>query len=153
MEFEDVNEEFELEARRVAAAFGLRRCSTLKIEDILMIEGIGDQRIHVEAHIVILSNEWRFLAIRNLEEPDEECRISWGRLDDSTPPTWGYAYSLAPTCIEPMVRGLYCLGVEDKEEQLLLSINSPLSAHEKLELRLSMPREFWPQSWMNADCK
>ena len=25
-----------------------------------------------------------------------------------------------------------------------------LSAHEKMELRLSMPREFWPKRWLDA---
>lgn len=43
-----------------------------------------------------------------------------------------------------MSRGLYCLGFENPA---IMSQLSPLSAHEKLELRLSMPREFWPPQW------
>ncbi|RYX83330.1 hypothetical protein EON83_15010 [bacterium] len=47
-----------------------------------------------------------------------------------------------------MARGFYCLGIEDEGtcEQL-----PPLSAHEKLELRLSLPREFWPQKWLDEE--
>lgn len=48
---------------------------------------------------------------------------------------------------EQMARGLYRLGIED--EAILAALNQPLSMHEKLELRLSMPRVFWPQSWLN----
>ena len=46
---------------------------------------------------------------------------------------------------ELMMRALYCLNFE--EEGVFQKLNSPLSAHEKMELRLSMPREFWPHKW------
>lgn len=45
---------------------------------------------------------------------------------------------------ELMARGLYRLGFTD---QSVLSQLPSLSFHEKLELRLSLPREFWPPSW------
>lgn len=47
---------------------------------------------------------------------------------------------------ELMARGLYCLGFEDES---ILSQLPELSAHERLELRLNFPREFWPQSWLD----
>ena len=47
---------------------------------------------------------------------------------------------------EQIARGIYCLGIEKDEiwEHL-----PALTAHDKLELRLSMPREFWPQKWID----
>ncbi|RYX84670.1 hypothetical protein EON83_08515 [bacterium] len=50
---------------------------------------------------------------------------------------------------EQMARGLYCLGFED--EDVLAQLNRPLSMHEKIELRLSMPREFWPKKWCDEE--
>ncbi len=47
-----------------------------------------------------------------------------------------------------MARGLYRLGFD---EPAILAQLPQLSAHEKLELRLSMPREFWPQRWLEAE--
>ncbi len=47
-----------------------------------------------------------------------------------------------------LARGLYRLGFEDES---ILSQLPALSAHEKLELRLSMPREFWPQKWLDEE--
>lgn len=46
---------------------------------------------------------------------------------------------------ERMSRALYCLGFDNET----ISSQLPhLSAHEKLELRLGLPREFWPQKWL-----
>lgn len=45
-----------------------------------------------------------------------------------------------------LARGLYRLGFED--EDVLAKLNHPLSSHEKMELRLSLPREFWPKMWL-----
>ncbi len=42
---------------------------------------------------------------------------------------------------ERMARGLYRLGIDD--EDIVTQFNYSLSAHEKLELRLSLSREFW----------
>jgi hypothetical protein len=36
------------------------------------------------------------------------------------------------------------------EDESVLSQLPPLTAHEKLELRLSLPREFWPQKWADT---
>ncbi len=45
-------------------------------------------------------------------------------------------------------RGFYRLGLSNGDESSQLP---PLSSHEKLELRLSMPREFWPQKWIDEE--
>lgn len=44
-----------------------------------------------------------------------------------------------------MARAMYCLGFPESVLQQL----PPLSAHEQLELKLTMPREFWPQKWLD----
>jgi hypothetical protein len=54
-----------------------------------------------------------------------------------------------PQFHEFIARGLYRLGIED--EDILSQLNHPFTAHEKLELRLSMPREFWPQKWLDEE--
>lgn len=51
-----------------------------------------------------------------------------------------------PLFAEKMARGLYRLGFDD--EDALAQLNHPLSAHEQLELRDSMPRKYWPQKWL-----
>ncbi len=48
-----------------------------------------------------------------------------------------------------MARGLYCLGTDDSEA--LEQFYPAFSFHEKLELRLSLPREFWPQTWLDEE--
>lgn len=53
--------------------------------------------------------------------------------------------------LDQMARGLYRLGIED--EEVLAHLNRPLSMHEKIELRLSMPREFWPKTWLAEESK
>jgi hypothetical protein len=56
----------------------------------------------------------------------------------------GKGHALAPE----MARVLFKLGHDTSfiEEHF-----DTLSAHEKLELRLSMPREFWPQKWLDEE--
>jgi len=51
---------------------------------------------------------------------------------------------------ELMSHGLYKLGFEDES---VLSQLPSLSAHERLELRLSLPREFWPVTWLEEVVK
>lgn len=33
----------------------------------------------------------------------------------------------------------------------MAELNFPLSAHEKMEMHLSMPREFWPKTWLDEE--
>ena len=48
-----------------------------------------------------------------------------------------------------LLRGLYRLGFED--EDALGELNASFSAHEKMELRLNFPREFWPKRWLDEE--
>lgn len=54
--------------------------------------------------------------------------------------------------LDLMARGLYRLEFEAKEKvEDVLSQLPELTAHEKLELRPSFPREFWPQKWLDEE--
>lgn len=53
-----------------------------------------------------------------------------------------------PVYSQMMARGLYRLGFEDQSVWSQLPF---LCAHEKLELRLSLPREFWPKPWLDEE--
>lgn len=44
-----------------------------------------------------------------------------------------------------LARTLYCLGVE--EQGVWDELKNPLTAHDKIELRLTLPQEFWPSLW------
>jgi hypothetical protein len=52
---------------------------------------------------------------------------------------------------EILAHGLYRLGLQccgfDLSYNCIINNLPSLGAHEKLELRLSLPREFWPQKW------
>lgn len=62
---------------------------------------------------------------------------------------WHYSVSPKSSHGEKRIaRALYRLGVED---QSVLSQFPQLSAHEKLELRFSLPREFWPKTWLDEE--
>jgi hypothetical protein len=61
----------------------------------------------------------------------------------------GYFYSNSPQCNTLFICGLYRLGLDDENDPR--ATHCSLSAHEKLELRLSMPREFWPQKWIDEE--
>jgi len=61
--------------------------------------------------------------------------------------TWGIALYPGLTD-ELMAWGLYRLGFQDKA---VLSQLPSLSAHERMEARLSLPREFWPVTWLEEE--
>jgi len=102
--------------------------------------------VHVE--VEIRSDEWDYVIIgydRTPHDPDINCQVGKLRQDGLEEP-WTYRVFPETEFDEYMVRGLYRLGVQD---DVLALLSYHLSAHEKLELRLSMPREFWPQKWVD----
>lgn len=138
MEFEDVEKEVEWEARRVAAAF--------QVEQWWLIP---DSDTHYQGQTGAIWTTWgidmnmfkvKYIDIWNADDCDTLVLLkpdgSWeiDRLESTTG-------SL-------MSRGLYRLGVSD---ETLYSQLPPLNTHEQLELRLSMPREFWPQMWIEEE--
>ncbi len=141
MESEVLSEQIEFEARRVAAAFGIEKFSQRFIVDAF----------YYKANLGLLWFAWH---IHGLTGHLTQIDVGQGRpscivaVKEGGPGECHPHYS-RPECNERMVRGLYCLGIED--EVALAPLNYQLTAHEKLELRLSMPREFWPRKWLDEE--
>ncbi|RYF51008.1 MAG: hypothetical protein EOO38_04295 [Cytophagaceae bacterium] len=75
--------------------------------------------------------------------------ISWGQFHLSSASALidkgaGKGHALAPE----MARVLFKLG---HDLSFIEEHFDTLSAHEQMELRLSMPREFWPQKWLDEE--
>ena len=142
MEFEGVDGRIEWEARRVAAAFEVEIWQS-DSEELTEVDFFGESSTGVSLSVQWVlsvgesSVHWTRVALDNEQgawcdmffDPD----ISRWYLDPSQE---------AP--LELMARGLYRLGLEDES---VWSKLPALSAHEKMELRLSLPHEFWPQKW------
>jgi hypothetical protein len=142
MEYEDLKERMDEEARRVAAAFGLE---TLELVDE---DRNRDYRGELGPTLIQWTVDSDTIAFSHIA-------IGWN-VDASLLEVWPVGqerqWDLTPSPLHQfndlMVRGLYCLGFEDEG---VLSQLPPLSNHEKLELRLSLPREFWPQKWRDEE--
>ena len=142
MEFEVLNEKIEWECRRMAAAFGVKEWQV--DESPNQRRGVGEAGLVVVWGIDFETA--RFIGVQ-INGPGRKVSSIYdeGWIDPgiTVQPFWNCSFSTATASF--MARGLYCLGIED--EAVLAELNHPLTAHEKLELRLSMPREFWPQKW------
>lgn len=142
MEFEDVKEKVEWEAGRVAAAFGLKEVECEK----------GTKSNHYEEDItesIKLATYFNFISgmagICIFESERVKCEVDYSDTDSE----WVCVHSGCDKLSEIMARGLYLLGIEDAG--VLAELNYPLTAHEKLEVRHSLPREFWPQTWLDVE--
>ncbi|RYX81563.1 hypothetical protein EON83_23680 [bacterium] len=148
MEFEDVSEEIEWEARRVAAAFGVETFECLRGPWGLKWSGLlGTMQVtwslrdKVVSYIELGPEGWGIELMLEPLEPFESGLTEWW----FRPAKWD-----TPEWNELAARGLYRLGFEAEETMFEVGvILSAFSAHKKLELRLSMPREFWPQKWLD----
>ncbi|BCM89073.1 hypothetical protein IAD21_00917 [Abditibacteriota bacterium] len=126
----------EWEARRVAAAFGVEEWRT----------SFNERR---PGYCRSMDNDLRKVSWEIFDGPfighfSTWCEGEWVCVKfDFSERQWQID-DYSEGSFELMVRGLYCLGFED---EAILSQLPELSAHEKLELRLSLPREFWPESW------
>jgi hypothetical protein len=122
------------EARRVAAAFGVER-----LRWRLEFPGCADVPGDVIYHFFQFNDIGKCVcfSVGDGEVFGEECEVKMVKA------FWHCTLSDAPFS-DFMARGLYCLGFEDES---ILSQLPPLSMHEKLELRMSLPREFWPAAW------
>lgn len=142
MEFEDVNERIEWEARRVAAAFGAITMSSIT-DSSFECECVQSE---IEFSVKPDGLSAIFLGV----EPDGDIGVY--RDSSSSLVRWE-AYNFHIMEGRPkieMARGLYRLDFEDED---IFSQLPALSAHEKLELRLFLPREFWPQKWRDEEVK
>ena len=144
MELEVLNKEVERQARRVATAFDvtefqIRPHENQEEQNHRYMQGMTNQspRARVIWIIDLLTEKWIYLRIVG--------PIGYVSVFSVNNPSTARFY--LPTA-ELMALGLYLLGVEEQEA---LSQIFSLSAHEKLELRLSLPREFWPQTWLDEE--
>jgi hypothetical protein len=129
--------ELEWEVRRIAAAFGVGEFQSR--EEDWLITSVGK----ADTTQILWSIDARINAFFYIEVGENGCEVdshtTWPQGDEQ------WRFYPQPEFHELMARGLYCLGFED--EGVLAKLNYPLTAHEKLELRLAMPREFWPKMW------
>ncbi|BCM92499.1 hypothetical protein IAD21_04379 [Abditibacteriota bacterium] len=145
MEFEDVREDVERECERIAAAFG----ATSWTEGYKSIPGDSYFDGSIRGIDVAWNIQWSNLQLTIVRagKRDEEGEWEdWCDVQNEGGIQWRCDFN--PEYSEFFARALYRLGIED---EYVLSQLPELSAHEKLELRLSMPREFWPQKWLDED--
>ncbi|BCM92289.1 hypothetical protein IAD21_04168 [Abditibacteriota bacterium] len=138
MEYRILNDEqIEWQARRVAAAFEVKKFTCKSSDDaVFFCQGrVG-------------RNTVRWILTRTYG-PINHIKVGKGRVGCDASYSIGgqWQCSSHPAFNEQMARGLYRLGIED--EAVSAELNLSLTAHEKLELRLFMPREFWPQIWLD----
>jgi hypothetical protein len=135
MESQVLNEQIEAQARRVAAAFGVETWELDPGTDATYC-GWSDNVLYVRWLIETFRPRVIFVAV-SVRHDENETSLWLDEAQQIDFPSEGN--------LELMARGLYRLGIEDEG---VLSQLPPLSAHEKLELRLSLPREFWPEQWL-----
>ncbi len=128
-------------SRRVCAAFGIKNFELQLGLD--WVDGQGTIRSQLVS--------WRMRAGRG-----ELVGLHWGQPwtefsgFETGQGKWQYHVSLKSSEEGGRIaRALYCLG--QGTDDVLARLNYSLSAHEKLELRLSLPREFWPKTWLDEE--
>jgi hypothetical protein len=144
MEFEDVSEQIEWEARRVVAAFALETF-WVDDEEHNNRDYIGERQEILVLWTIELESA-RFIHITVDKDGDQSSLLEvWPMGQEKQ-------WDVYPLCHahldEIMARGLYRLGFEDEG----VSSQLPhLSAHEKIELRKTMPCGFWPKIWLDEE--
>lgn len=129
-------EQLDWEVRRVAAAFGVRDWETQDWGHLWMIKGAARTGDCVNYGVNALTGRWMGVRVGN--NTGQECEVY-----EKVAALW--MCRPHPQFNPQMARGLYCLGFED--QSVWAELNHPLTAHEQLELRLSMPSHFWPAQW------
>ncbi|BCM89382.1 hypothetical protein IAD21_01228 [Abditibacteriota bacterium] len=143
MEFEVLSEEIEREARRLVAAFGIadwKPMPTLFASWVVHFE-IKIKETFIEWAFLTAGSHLSFLYVGQRKDEYEGCYLR--RSEDGD-----WLYRPDRHYNELMARGLYRFGFED---EAVLAVLPTLSMHEKLEARLSLPREFWPQKWLDEE--
>jgi hypothetical protein len=143
MEFDGLSADVEWEAKRVAAAFGVEELSV----SFTIVGVYADFEGYVRGTLVTWDIELDTLILGGISIgrfPDDYSQVVY-RIKEGD--QWVCESNSADG--ELMARGLYCLDIQD--EGVLAELDSPLTAHEKLELKLSMPREFWPKTWLDEE--
>ncbi|RYX80737.1 hypothetical protein EON83_27290 [bacterium] len=145
MESEDVRAKYEWEARRVAAAFGMEDYQKLPQYQGVYFVFCGGVEVWWNIDWISSDSTATISNVTIGADKDPGCQIT----------DFGFGWEFFQFQNSPphyrgmMAKALYCLGIEN--ETVLHKLNAPLTLHEKLELRLSLPREFWPQKWFDED--
>lgn len=121
------------ESSRIATAFGVQSYTTLWEHRHLYCEAKVNQ---FDVSWTVEPQPLRFSCIM-LEHGFKNCEIYWNH---------GYrVYWSKPEFVPFLVSGLFRLGFKDWG--IFDYHLNCLTAHEKVELMLSVPREYWPQKW------
>ncbi|RYX80235.1 hypothetical protein EON83_29500 [bacterium] len=141
MESENLKEQIKRESYRIATAFGVKRIGIgRRFSNIFEFRGPFENDEMVWS---FLKETGQLIGIRlGYKERCGVHRMKAGRVLNQWLCVRNSMFN------EQMARGLYRFGFED---ETIIDQLHPLTAHEKLELRLSMPREFWPQKWLNEE--
>ncbi|RYX80949.1 hypothetical protein EON83_26435 [bacterium] len=151
MEFEDVSEEMQRDARRIAVAFGRKSKKNIEVYPDRFID-LGVDFASIRMAFRYRNNGLKTVVAHFLR--GEQWRISLETGFSGNGKNFQYVRSdglhmngdaLAPE----MMVAIYKLGLD--LEPLQRVFNLTLTYHEQLELRLSMPREFWPQKWLDEE--
>lgn len=151
MEFEDVKAkmawEVGREALRVAAAFGVK---TFEKEELPAYDAIRENRVvcHYKGLSGTVLIEWvldkRSGRLESIEiGAYDACYLM--RLSHNK-----WRYRAHAVFSQQLVTGLYSMGFDEPEALQQLP---QLTAHEQLECRLALPRELWPQKWLEQEAE
>lgn len=149
MGVEDIDEQVEWEARRVAAAFGIEEWDECEYRfDGLYLQCTAEREgVRIRCGVATRTGKMTTLDIEESGSSQNACKIR--RHKEENKVFWSCSAQPKFHNGNLLACGLYRLGIEDADVCAML--NHPLSTHEKMELRLSMPREFWPQKWRDAE--
>lgn len=170
IEFEDVSAEVEWEARRVAAAINADEFRLVHYRE-RTFPNISHSSTGALYHGLWGSTQIRWtldvqsLSLQSLRvgdpgvAPVDACQVYRIPVEATGAGTVWSPWATMPQSLytprvlfkEHVARTLYRLGIDMEDEDLLAPLNVSLSAHEKAELRLSLPREFWPQTWLQEE--
>lgn len=144
MESEDVTEKTEWQVRMVVAGFEVKEWKKEESETVWVFKGHTWRLIPVLWTIDKGSGHWAKMSVGS--GPDE----AWFEIDQATATA---DFRLGnPQCNELLMQGLYRLGVDSNDLLREFSVGL-FSAHQIMELRLSLPREFWPQKWIDEEAQ
>lgn len=147
MGFDDVSERIEWEAKRIAAAFGVEDFTALRghatLTNFYASEGEVSLWWSLDSR-----REQKMLRVLDIKRGNQRCQVSVTNILGRLGETDKWVLFDQGVFREEMARWLYRLGFEDES---ILSRLPALSMHEKMELRLSMPRKLWPQKWLDEE--
>lgn len=151
MEFEDLSENVKREAQRIAMSYEVTSFQSYEgksfvvgdVPSAIHFKGVWKGAPHTWLHWTIDRHGATLLKL-SLDRDVEFCLLTKDKEDKDKFVFLSYAKR---DLKQGMTQGLYRLGIEDEDASS--ELNSTLSAHEKLELRLSLPREFWPKTWLD----